>query len=132
MSLKLKEGDRIYKIIEARTFSNNRKMFISKIDKNNKITILTYTFNEEDVRKDGTIKNKSMMLLIKEVDNDQFKYVIDMNYQIYPGFKIICEKDYSDKSLEDALELMNSECSIVADVPIRTIIEEIKKENNQQ
>lgn len=129
MTLKLKEGDRIYKIIEARTFDNNRKMFISKIDKNNKITVLTYTFNEEDVKEDRTVGNKTMMLLIKELEEDQFKHVIDINYKIYPGFKILCEKDYSDKSLEDAIELMNLECSIVADAPIRYIIEEIKKKN---
>lgn len=127
MTLELNKGDRIYKIIEARTFSNNRKMFISKIDKDNKITVLTYTFSEDDVKKDGTIANKEMMLLIKEIDEDQFKFVIDSNYRIYPEFKILCEKNYSDKSLEDAIELMNLENSIVADAPIRTIIEEIKR-----
>lgn len=129
MTLDLKEGDRMHKVIEARTFGNNRKMFISKIDKNNKITILTYTFDEDDVKKNGTIGNKQMMLLIKEIDDDQYKHVIGMNYQIYPGFKIIRDSDYSDKSLEEAIDLMNLENSIVADAPIKDIIEDIKKMN---
>lgn len=127
MTIELNEGDKIYKIIEARTFGNNRKRFISKIDKNNKITLLTYTFDMDDIKEDGTIDNKEMMLLIREIDEDQFKFAIDTNYQIYPGFKILYEKNYSDKSLEDAIELMNLECSIITDVPIRTIIEEIKR-----
>lgn len=127
LTLKLKDGDRIYKIIEARTFGNNRKMFISKIDKNNKITVLTYTFNESDIKRDGTIDNKEMMLLMGEMDEEQFKFVIDTNYKVYPGFKILCEKNYSNKSLEEAIELMNLECSIVTDVPIRDIIDEIKR-----
>ncbi len=113
MTLEISEEDRIYKIIEARTFGNNRKRFISKIDKNNKITILTYTFNDEDIKEDRTIDNKQMNLLIKEIDNDQFKFVIDTNYKIYPEFKIIYDKDYTDKTLEEAIELINLEMPTV-------------------
>lgn len=113
MTLELTEEDRIYKIIEARTFGNNRKIFISKIDKNNKISILTYTFDEEYIKEDRTIDNKQMVLLIKEIDKDQFKFVISTNYKIYPGFKILYEKDYNDKSLEDAIELINLEIPII-------------------
>lgn len=126
MTLELKEGDRLYKIIEAMTFGNNRKIFISKIDKNNKITILTYTFTTDDIKEDGTIENKTMMLLIREFDEDQFEFAMDINYRIYPGFKIIYEKDFSDKSLAEAIELLNLDDSIITDVPIKTIIEEIK------
>lgn len=113
MTLKLNEGDRIYKIIEARTFDNNRKRFISKIDKNNKITAFTYTFNDDDLKEDGTVDNKKMEMLIKNMDEDQFKLAIDINYQIYPGFKILWEKNYSDKNLEETIELMDLENSIV-------------------
>jgi hypothetical protein len=127
ITIELNDGDRIYKIIEARTFGNNMKRFISKIDRKNKITVLTYTFNTDDIKKDQTIGNKQMMLLIKEIDEDKFQSVIDINYQMYPGFAILSEKNYSDKSLEDAIELMNLECSIVTDVPIRTILEELKR-----
>jgi hypothetical protein len=59
------------------------------------------------------------MLLIKKVDDDQFKHIVDLNYQIYPGFKILWEKNYSDRSLEETIELMNLE--------IGTIIEDKKK-----
>ena len=45
MTLKLNKGDRLYKIIEAKTFDSERKRFISKIDKNGKVTILTYIFS---------------------------------------------------------------------------------------
>ena len=127
ITLKLNDGDRIYKIIEARTFGNNMKRFISKVDKENKVTILTYTFDTDDIKEDGTIDNKQMMLLITEIDEDKFQSVIDINYEIYPGFEILLEKNYSDKSLEDAIELMNLECSIVTDSPIRTIIEKIRR-----
>jgi hypothetical protein len=106
MTLEIKDGDRIYKIIEARTFGSNRKNFISKIDRSGRITVLTYTFSEEDVKEDGTISNKLMMMLIKDMDEDQFKSVIDLNYKTYPGFKILREKDYSNKSLEEAVRLM--------------------------
>jgi hypothetical protein len=109
MTLEIKDGDRIYKIIEARTFGSNRKNFISKIDINGKITVLTYTFSEEDVKEDGTISDKLMMLLIKDIDEDQFKRVIDLNYKTYPEFEILCEKDYRYKSLEETMELINLE-----------------------
>lgn len=109
MTLEIKEGDKIYKIIEARTFGGNRKNFISKIDKNGKITVLTYTFSEEDIKEDGTISNKLMMLLINDIDEYQFRQIIDLNRKTYPGFEILCEKDYSDKSLEDTIELINLE-----------------------
>ncbi len=126
MTINLKEGDRIYKIIEARAFGDTIKRFISKIDEDDNITILTYIFDNDDIKKDGSIRNKRMSMLIKNVSKDMFKFVIDVNYKIYPEFKILYEKDYSDKSLEDAIELMNLECSIITDVPIRTILEEIK------
>lgn len=113
MTLKLNKGDRIYKIIEARTFDNIRKRFVSKIDKNNKITAFTYTFNDNDLKEDGTVDNKKMGMLINKMNKDQFKHAIDINYQIYPEFKILWEKDYSDKSLEEAIELMDSENSII-------------------
>lgn len=109
MALEIKDGDRIYKIIEARTFGSNRKNFISKIDENGKITVLTYMFSEEDVKEDGTISDKLMILLINDIDKDQFKRIIDLNYKTYPGFKILSEKDYSDKSLEDTIILINLE-----------------------
>jgi len=109
MTLKLDEGDRIYKIIEARTFGNTRKRIISKMDKSRKITALTYTFNDKDIKEDGTIDNKEMMMLVKEMDEDRFKQFININYQVYPGFKILWEKNYSDKSLEEATTLMNLE-----------------------
>jgi hypothetical protein len=127
ITIELNDGDRIYKIIEARTFGNNMKRFISKIDRKNKITVLTYTFNTDDIKKDQTIGNKQMMLLIKEIDEDKFQSVIDINYQMYPGFAILSEKNYSDKSLEDAIELMNLECSFVTDTPIKTIIEKTRR-----
>jgi hypothetical protein len=109
MTLELKDGDRIYKIIEARTLGNMRKNFVSKIGKNGMITVLTYTFRKEDVKRDGIIIDKSMRLLIKDIDKDQFKHIIDLNYKTYPEFEILCEKDYSDKNLEDAMELINLE-----------------------
>ena len=130
MTIELEEGDRIYKIIEAMTFGNNRKRFIRKIDKNNMITVLTYTFDMDEIKEDGTIANKEMMLLIKNVYDDQFKFVVDVNYQAYPEFKILWEQNYSDKSLEEAIELMELESSIVTNVPIKTIIEEIKRKTN--
>ena len=109
MTLEIKDGDRIYKIIEARTFGSNRKNFISKIDKNGEITVLTYTFSEEDVKEDGTISDKLMMLLINDIDKDQFRQIIDLNYKTYPKFEILCEKDYSNKNLEEVIELINLE-----------------------
>lgn len=109
MTLEIKDGDRIYKIIEARTFGSNRKNFISKIDKNGEITVLTYTFSEEDVKEDGTISDKLMMLLINDIDKDQFRQIIDLNYKTYPEFEILCEKDYSNKNLEEVIELINLE-----------------------
>lgn len=105
MTLELNEGDRIYKIIEARTLDNTRKRIISKIDKNNKITAFTYTFDDRDIKEDGTVDNKEMGMLIKGMDEDRFKQFMDTNYQVYPGFKILWEKNYSDKSLEDDIEL---------------------------
>lgn len=127
MTIELKEGDRIYKIIEARTFGNIRKRFISKIDKNNKITILTYTFDMDDIKEDGTIDNKKMMLLIREIDEEGFKFAVDTNYKIYPGFKILYERNYSNKSLEEAIELMDLDNSIITDVSMRSILEELKR-----
>lgn len=102
MTIQLNEGDRLYKIIEAMTFGNERKRFISKIYRNGKITVYTYIFNKEDISEDRTIasENKRMELLIKDIDKDKFKLMMDTNYKIYPDFKIIWEKDYSDKSLE--------------------------------
>lgn len=129
MTLNLNKGDRLYKIIDGRTFSNEFKRFISKIDENGKVTILTYIYNIDDIKDDGTIdpKNKRMMLLIKGTDKEGFEEVININYRIYPKFEIILEKDYSDKPLEDALELMNLEGNIKANVSIKSIIDEIKK-----
>jgi hypothetical protein len=124
MTLKLDKDERIYEVIEVRTFGSNRKMFISKTD-NNRITVLIYKFCEEDVKEDGTIYNKEMMFLIKEIDYDRFKFVTDTCYKVYPEFKILSEKNYSDKSLEDETELMNLENSIATDVAIRSIIEDI-------
>lgn len=128
MTLQLYEGDRIYKIIEGKTFGNEYKRFISKIDKNGKITILTYIFNIKDIKNDRTIENenKRMMLLIKEIDKNQFDHIIELHYQIYPDFEIIFEKDYSDKNLEEALESLNVEGAIQTDVPIKSIIDEIR------
>ena len=130
MTLQLNEGDRIYKIIEAEAFDNIRKRFISKIDKNKKVTILTYIYNIDNIdniKEDMTIVDKQMMLLIKEIPEEQFKLVVDLNYSIYPEFKIIYEKDYSDKDVADAIEWMNIEGSIATDVPIKTILDELKR-----
>ncbi len=129
MTLKLRKGDRLYKIIDGRTFSNEFKRFISKIDEEGKITVLTYIYNIDDVKDDGTIdeENKRMMLLIKEIDKEGFEEVLKINSRVYPRFKIILEKDYSDKSLEEALELMNLEGKIKTDIPLKSIIDEIKK-----
>lgn len=129
MTLKLNKGDRIYKIIDAGTFSNERKRFISKIDKNGKITILTYIFSTDDIKEDGTVQkeNKRMMLLIREIEEKQFSFVIDTNYRIYPQFKILWEKDYSDKSLEEAIELMNIDGHIKTDAALKDIITEIRE-----
>lgn len=128
MTIQLQKGDRVYKIIEAKTFGTERKRFISKIDQNKKITILTYIFGMDDVKIDRTIdpENKRMVLLIKDITEEQFKHVININYKIYPEFEIILEKDYSDKTLEDAIELMNIEASIRTNVPIKTILDEIR------
>lgn len=133
MTIQLNKGDRIYKIIEARTFNGERKRFISKIDKNGKITILTYIFSDDDIKEDRTIEkeNKRMMLLIKEIDGEQFKDVIDIHYKIYPQFQILWEKDYSDKSLEESIELMNIEGTISTDTPIKDIIKEMKADEKK-
>jgi len=127
MTLKMRKGDRFYKIIEARTFSAERKRFISKIDNNGKITVLTYIFSDTDIRKDGTInrENKRMMLLIEKIDEKDFKFIVDSNYKFYPQFQILWEKDYSDKSLEEALNLMDKDNIIDTDVPIKNIIRDI-------
>ena len=131
MTLKLKKGDRFYKIIEARTFSAERKRVISKIDKNGKITVLTYIFSDEDLREDGTvaIENKRMSILVNDIDKEQFKFFMDMNYKIYPQFRILWEKDYSNKSLEEAIELMNIDNILATDIPIRDLIREISKDD---
>jgi len=127
MTIKIRKGDRFYKIIEARTFSTERKRFISKIDENGKVTILTYIFSDDDIKADGTIEkeNKRMMLLVGEIDEKDFNFVMDTNYKIYPQFQILWEKDYSDKSLEEALNLMNKDDIIDTDVPIKDIIKDI-------
>lgn len=131
MTLKLNKGDRLYKIIEARTFNSERKRFISKIDENGKITILTYIFNDDDIKEDGTIEkeNKRMMLLINEIEKEQFNFLIDTNYKIYPQFQILWKKDYSDKTLEEAIESMNIEGIISTNAPIKDIINEIRSNN---
>jgi hypothetical protein len=128
MTIKLNKGDRLYKIIEAKTFDSERKRFISKIDNNGKITVLTYIFSEDDIKEDGTIEkeNKRMMLLIEKVEIGQFKSIIDINYKVYPQFQILWEKDYGDKNLEEAIELMNIDGLINTDVPIKDIIKEMK------
>jgi hypothetical protein len=127
MTIKLNKGDRLYKIIEAKTFNSERKRFISKIDNNGKITVLTYIFSEDDIKEDGTIEkeNKRMMLLIEKVEREQFKDIIDINYKVYPQFQILWEKDYGDKSLEEAIELMNIDGLISTDAPIKDIIKEM-------
>lgn len=134
MTLQLNKEDRIYKIIETKTFGSERKKIISKIDKNGKVTVLTYIFSAEDIREDGTIEheNKRMMLLIKEIDEKQFKDVVNLNYIVYPQFQILWEKDYSNKSLEDALDLMSMENIIISDAPIEDIIKEVKTEGNDK
>ena len=128
MTIQLNKEDRIYKIIEAKTFDNQRKRFISKIDKNGKVSILTYIFSADDIKEDGTIKHedKGMMLSIKEVDKKQFMDIVNINKKIYPQFQILWEKDYSNKSLEDAIELLNIENIISTDIPIKKLIKEIK------
>lgn len=130
MTIQLAKDDRIYKIIEAVTFGKEIKRFISKIDKNNKITVYTYIYSIEDINEDGTIasENKRMGMLLKDIEKDQFDIVIDVNRKVYPGFKIIYEKNYEDKSIDEAVELMNLENSIKADVPIKNVLDEIKKE----
>ena len=126
MTLDLKKGDRIYKIIEASTFGSERKRIISKIDKDGKITVLTYIFGVNDLKEDMTVGNedKRMMLLIKDIDEQQFRDVINTNYGIYPQFKILLEKDYSDKNLADAIELMNMENIIHG--PIKDFLKEMR------
>jgi len=58
------------------------------------VTVLTYIFSAEDIREDGTIEheNKRMMLLIKEIDEKQFKDVVNLNYTVYPQFKYFGKK----------------------------------------
>ena len=68
-----------------------------------------------------------MMLLIEKIEREQFKNVIDINYKIYPQFQILWERDYGDKSLEDAIGLMNIEGIISTDIPIKDMIKEIKR-----
>lgn len=50
-----------------------------------------------------------MIMLVKEMDEDRFKQFMDVNYQVYPGFNILWERNYSDKSLEDDTKLIDSE-----------------------
>ena len=134
MTLQLNKEDRIYKIIETKTFGSERKKFISKIDKNGKVTVLTYIFSAEDIREDGTIEheNKRMMLLIKEIDKKQFKDIVNLNYMVYPQFQILWEKDYSNNSLEEAIDLMSKENIISADAPIEEIIKGVKVTHNDK
>lgn len=127
MTLKLKRGDRFYRIIEARTFSTERKRFISKIDQNGKVTIFTYIFSEDDIKEDGTIEkeNKRMALLIEEIDEKDFDFVMSTNYDIYPHFKILWEKDYRDKNLKEAIELMGKDNILSTDIPIEDLVKAI-------
>lgn len=124
MTIKLEEGDRIYKMIDAITFGNERKRILSKIDKNGKITVFTYIFGIEDIKEDGTIENKRMAFLLKDLTEEQFRQMMEVNYFVYPEFKVIWEKDYSDKTLKEAIELMNMYNYIHTDVPIKKIIDD--------
>ncbi len=129
MTLEFEKGDRLFKIIEAKTFSSQMKRIISKIDDKGKITVFTYTFDIEDMEKDGSVppEKKYMGLLIKDIDIQGFKFMLETNYKVYPNFKILWEEDYSNLSLKDALELMNIKSLIKSDVPIKDLLDSIKE-----
>ncbi len=105
MTIELNEDDRLYKIIQAKTGNGEmRKRFMSKIDKNGKITMMTYIYFPEDVGEDDTIKNKQMRLLIKEIPVDFFYKIIESNRLVYPNFEIEYELDLSHLTLKEAFE----------------------------
>lgn len=102
--------DRIYKTIDARIGPNKFMRILSKIDKDGNITIEFYNYNREDVCKDdGTIKNKKDRYITKPISKDRFNNVIDKFSLIYPEFEIIGMTDFSNMTLEEAIEVIELE-----------------------
>lgn len=103
--MKLDTTDRIYKTIDAKIGSNKFMRILSKIDKDDNITVEFYNYYKEDVdKKDGTIKNKRDAYIAEPVSIEKFNDIISKFSLIYPGFEIIGMTDHSNISLKEAIE----------------------------
>lgn len=107
--LKIFPGERCYKFIEVKTFDSQRKKFLSKIDKNGKITIYTYTYDLNETTQDGRILNRHNTMLIGPIPEIEFQTVINVNICVYPEFEILFEKDYSHMTQEEAFKEMTKD-----------------------
>lgn len=113
MTLELSPGDRFYKFIEAKTFSTQRKKFLSKIDKNGKVTVYTYTYDMLETTSDGKILERHNAMLVGPIEEKEFQTVIAVSRSVYPRFEIVFEKDYSHMTQEEAFEEMRKDDLII-------------------
>ena len=97
--------DRIYKTIDASIGHNKFMRILSKIDKDEGVTMEFYNYYKGDIDKgDGTIKNKGNRYIAELVSIDKFDEVINKFPDLYPEFKIIGVTDHSNMTLEEAVE----------------------------
>lgn len=126
MTLETFPGDRLFKFIEAKTFDSQRKKFLSKIDKDGKVTVYTYTYDLKDTTPDGRILKRSNRMLVQLKSENEFQNVINVNLCIYPGFEILFERDYSDMTVEQALKELFKD-----DLIINKGVEKVNFDNNE-
>jgi len=103
--------DRIYKTIDAHVrhdkFGHTKRMrILSKIDKDENVTVEFYYYYKEDIGKDGTIKNKRDRYITNKISINKFNEMISRFSEIYPEFEIIGMTDLSSMTLKEAIEAM--------------------------
>lgn len=102
--------DRIYKTIDANIGRNKFMRILSKIDKDGNITVEFYHYYKEDIDKnDGIIKNKRNIYITKHIDMHKFDDMISKFSLIYPELEIIGMTDFSNMSLNHAIEIIKTE-----------------------
>ena len=97
--------NRIYKTIDVFIGNNKFMRILSKIDKEQNITVEFYYYYKEDIdKKDGIITNKRNAYITKPISISKFDEMINKFPELYPEFKILGMTNHSNMALKDAIE----------------------------
>lgn len=103
--MKLDHTDRIYKTIDASIGENKFMRILSKIDKNQDVTVEFYHYHREDIdTKDRTIKNKRNRYITNTMSISKFEEMISRFPELYSEFKILGATDNSNLTLNEVIK----------------------------